>query len=79
MGWGSSTGRGGGRKVRPWVWKKGIWDVPGKLPGCPGPLRLFKKFVQKRLVRIYRSPKFSPHFLMGILVELYTGWHRNPL
>ena len=37
--------RGGGRKVRalprkvclPWVSKRGIWDVPGILPGCPGP------------------------------------------
>ena len=26
---------------------KNIWDVPGFLPGCPGPLAVFKKFVQK--------------------------------
>ena len=24
------------------------WDVPGILPGCPGPLGRFKKFVQRR-------------------------------
>ena len=28
-----------------WVSKRGIWDVPGILPGCPGPLGGFKKFV----------------------------------
>ena len=27
----------------PWVSKRGIWDVPGILPGCPGPLQVFKK------------------------------------
>ena len=30
----------------PWVSKRGIRDVPGILPGCPGP-RVFKKFVKK--------------------------------
>ena len=28
---------------------------PGNLPGCLGPLGLFKKFVQKKFVRIFRS------------------------
>ena len=28
--------------------KRGIWDVPGILPGCPGPPGVFKKFVQKK-------------------------------
>ena len=32
----------------PWVSKRGIWDVPGILPGCPGPLGVFKKFVRKK-------------------------------
>ena len=31
----------------PWVSKRGLWDVPGILPGCPRPQGLFKKFVQK--------------------------------
>ena len=26
----------------PWVSKRGIWDVLGILPGCPGPLGVFK-------------------------------------
>ena len=39
----------------PWVSKKGIRDVPGILPGCPGPLAVFKKFVQKNFVRIFHS------------------------
>ena len=38
----------------PWVSKGGIWDVPGVLPGCPGPLAVFKKFVRKKFVRIFR-------------------------
>ena len=61
---GSSTGGGGGRKLRalprnfvflPWVSKRGVWEVPGILPGCPGPLGVFKKIVQKKFVRIFRS------------------------
>ena len=39
----------------PWVSKGGIWDVPEFLPGCPGPLAVFKKFVQKKFVSIFRS------------------------
>ena len=39
----------------PWVLREGIWDVPGILLGCPGPLGVFKKFVQKKFVRIFRS------------------------
>ena len=37
--------------------KRGIPDIPGILPGCPGPLGVFKKFVQKKFVRIFRSLK----------------------
>ena len=63
MGWGSSTRRGGGQKVRALPRKfvflgfrrEESWDVPGILPGCPGPLGVFKKFVQKKFVRIFRS------------------------
>ena len=39
----------------PWVSKRGIWDVPGILLGCPGPLGVFQKFVLKKFVRIFRS------------------------
>ena len=39
----------------PWVSKRGIRDVPGILPGCPGPLAVFKNFVQKKFMRIFRS------------------------
>ena len=57
VGWGSSTRRGWWPKTScppsklclPWVSKRGIRDVPGILPGCPGPLAVFKKFVQKKL------------------------------
>ena len=37
------------------ILKRGIWDVTGILLGCPGPLGLFTKFVQKKFVRIFRS------------------------
>ena len=36
-----------------WVWKGGTWDVPGVLPGCPGPLGVFKKFAQKVRVQFF--------------------------
>ena len=68
---GPETARGGGGRPRegvvaetscppsklclPWVSKREIRDVPGILPGCPGPLAVFKKFVQKNFVRIFRS------------------------
>ena len=63
MGSGSSTRRGGGPKSScspskvclPWVSRRGIWDVPGIWPGCPGPLGVLKKLVQKKFVRIFRS------------------------
>ena len=63
MGWGSSTRRGWWPKTScppskvclPWVSKKGIWDVPRILPGCPGPLGVFEKLVQKNFVPIFRS------------------------
>ena len=37
------------------VSKRGIWDVPGILPGWTEPLVVFKKFVQKKFVRKVRS------------------------
>ena len=44
-----------------------IRDVPGILPGCPGPLAVFKKFVQKNFVRIFRSLNSEiPPVLLGI-------------
>ena len=46
----------------PWVSKRGIRDVPGIWPGCPGPLRVFKKFVQKKFVCIFRSLDDSGQF-----------------
>ena len=54
VGWGSSMRRGGGGKFVPsleslssWVVKRGLWDVPRILPGCPRPLGVFKKLMQK--------------------------------
>ena len=56
-GWGSKTSCSPSKVRLPWVLKRGIWDVPGILPGCPGPLGVFKKFVLKKFVRIFRSLK----------------------
>ena len=39
----------------PWVSKRWVWDVPGIMPGCSGPLGVFKKLVLKKFVRIFRS------------------------
>ena len=66
VGWGSST------RIREWVvvekfvssleslsplgFEGGIWDVPGILPGRPGPLGVFKKFVQKKVRAHFSFP-----------------------
>ena len=63
MGWGSSTGRGGGRKLRAlprnFVFLGFRREESGmsrkSLPGCPGPLGVFKKLVPKKFVLIFRS------------------------
>ena len=63
VGWGSSKRRGGDRKVRALPRKfvvLGPWTYLEILPGCPGPLRVFKKFVQKKFVRIFRSLYGAP-------------------
>ena len=54
-GWWPKTSCCPSKVCLPWASKRGIWDVPGILPGCPGPLGVFKKFVLKKFVRIFRS------------------------
>ena len=46
-GWGPKSSCPPPKVCLPWVSKRGIWDVPGFLPQCPGPLVVFKKFVRK--------------------------------
>ena len=58
-GWWPETSCSPSKVCLPWVSKRGIWDVPGILPGCPGILGVFKKFVLKKFVRIFRSLKLS--------------------
>ena len=50
----------------PWVSKRGTWDVLGILLGCPGPLGVFKKFVQKMFVLIFPPLQLSGHFLVTL-------------
>ena len=52
-----------------------IWDVPGILPGCPGPLGVFKKFVQKNFVRIFRS-LFSFEIISVRMETQASAWNR---
>ena len=59
-GWWPKTSCPPSKVCLPWVSKGGIWDVPGFLSGCPGPLGVFKKFEQKKFVRIFRSLKCEP-------------------
>ena len=35
------------------------WDVPGILPGCPGPLGVFKRFVQKKVRAHFSFPIYT--------------------
>ena len=54
-GWWPKTSCPPSKVCLPWVSKRRIWDVPRILLGCPGPLGVFKKFVQKKFVFIFRS------------------------
>ena len=54
-GWRPKSSCSPSKVCLPWVSKRGIWDVPGILSGCPGPLGVFKKFVQKKFVHIFVS------------------------
>ena len=65
-GWWPKTSCPPSKLCLPWVSKRGIRDVPGILPGCPGPLAVFKKFVQKNFVRIFRS--------LNMIVFLFLSW-----
>ena len=58
-GWGSKSSCPPSKLRLPWVSKRRIWDVPGILPG----LGVFKKFVQKKFVLIFRS-LFSRNFIV---------------
>ena len=62
-GWWPKTSCPPSKLCLPWVSKRGIRDVPGILPGCPRPLAVFKKLVQKNFVRIFRS--LIKRFLIG--------------
>ena len=60
MGWGSSTRRGGGRRVRALPFRRRAPGMsPGILLGCPGRLGVFEKLVQRKIVLIFRSLYFD--------------------
>ena len=44
-GWGSKSSCLPSKVCLPEISREGSWDVPGILPGCPGALGVFKKFV----------------------------------
>ena len=68
-GWWPKTSCPPSKVCLPWVSKGGIWDVPGFLSGCPGPLGVFKKFVKK--VRAHFSvPRSSQNPLSFIPLPL---------
>ena len=57
MGWGVFHAKGSGSKVRslfPPFEIQVARDIPGILPGCPGPLKRLKKLVQRKFVFILR-------------------------
>ena len=54
----------------PWVSKRGNWDVPGILPGCPAPLGVFKKFVPK--------PQPRPRPQLNSQPRGATKWRPHP-
>ena len=51
-----------------------IQDVPKLLPGCPEPLGVFEKFVQKKFVCIFRS--LTSAFRKAIVSQNVQGVQR---
>ena len=43
MGWWPKSSCRPSKVCLPWVLKRGVWDVPRILPGCPRPLGVFPK------------------------------------
>ena len=74
-GWWPKGSRSPSKVCLPWVSERGIWDVPGILPGYPGPLGVFEKFMQKMFVCIFRSltssvlKPYCQHVLTGASAE----------
>ena len=64
-GWGSKSSCPPSKVRLPWVSKGGTWDVPGILRGCPEPLGVFKKFLQKKVCAHFSAPKICN----------FTRWH----
>ena len=70
-----------------WVSRKGTWDVPGILPGCPRALGVFKKFMQEKFVLIFRPLWLTPPppqktYQHEILLSNYfrgSYWKSQPL
>ena len=81
-GWGSKTSRPPSKVCLPWVSKRGIWDIPKILPGCPGPLGVVQKVCAKKVVLIFRSLLKAFSTIKRALGSPYGGLrsgHRFPL
>ena len=63
-GWWPKTSCPPSKLCLPWVSKRGIWDAPGILAGCPGALGAFKKFSAKNV---------CAHFSFHIVVRLHLS------
>ena len=58
-GWWPKTSCPPSKVCLPWVSKRGIRDVPGILPGCPGPLGVFKNQGKKKHININKFAGLS--------------------
>ena len=72
-GWWPKTSCPPSKLCLPWVSKRGIRDVPGILPGCPGPLAVFKSLCKKT------SCAFFVPYLKKTIQEIHVdrrvvGW-----
>ena len=63
-GWWPKTSRPPSKVCLPWVSKRGIWHVPGILPGCPGPWGCSKTSCKKSSCAFFvlynRNPQNFP-------------------
>ena len=73
-GWWPKTSCPPSKVCLPWVSKGGIWDVPGFLPGCPGPLAVFQKVCAKKLRAHFPFPNLG--WFPGFRIDSVKRQHR---
>ena len=74
-GWWPKTSCSPSKVCLPWDSKRGIWDVPGVLPGCPGPLGVFQSLCLKSSCAFF-GPQIFQKYLSDDFSCIVTSFPR---